>query len=124
MRNSHSAYLFTFINILEQVTRFIFNYHQIDYFIVNNNNYYSYEKYTVENDYKNIVGSRINVLITGMFLYPVCSYIQYVLISCVFMTSFHCKCEIRNQHTCLPLLTFGSKSLGSFLIFTNLFTLL
>ena len=71
MRNSHSAYLFTFINILEQVTRFIFNYHQIDYFIVNNNNYYSYEKYTVENDYKNIVGSRINVLISSMFLYPV-----------------------------------------------------
>ena len=30
---------------------------------------------------------------------------------------------IRNQYTCLPILTFGSKSLGSFLISTNLFTL-
>ena len=33
------------------------------------------------------------------------------------------KCEIRTQHACLPLLTFVSKSLGSFLISTNLFTL-
>ena len=33
------------------------------------------------------------------------------------------KCEIRIQHTCLPLLTFVSKSLGSFLISTKLFTL-
>ena len=30
---------------------------------------------------------------------------------------------IRNQYTCLPILTFVSKSLGSFLISTNLFTL-
>ena len=33
------------------------------------------------------------------------------------------KCEIRNQHTRSPLLTFVSKSLGSFLISGNLFTL-
>ena len=31
--------------------------------------------------------------------------------------------EIRNQYTCFPILTFGSESLGSFLISTNLFTL-
>ena len=31
--------------------------------------------------------------------------------------------EIRNQYTCLPILTFGSESLSSFLISTNLFTL-
>ena len=32
--------------------------------------------------------------------------------------------HIRNQHTCLPLLTLGSKPQGSSLISTNLFTLL
>ena len=33
------------------------------------------------------------------------------------------KFEIRNQHSCLPLLTFGSKSLGSFLLSADLFKL-
>ena len=39
MRNSESAYLFTFINIWKHVSRFILNFHQFVYFIFNNNKY-------------------------------------------------------------------------------------
>ena len=78
MRNSDSAYLFTFINICKQVSRFILNFMQ---------------------------------------LFTICKQQQQLFILEIF------KCEIRNQHTCLHLLTFVSKSLGSFLISGNLFTL-
>ena len=33
MRNSESAYLFTFINICKQVSRFILTFHQFVYFM-------------------------------------------------------------------------------------------
>ena len=39
MRNSESAYLFTFFNICKQVSRFIFNFRQFVYFMFNNNKY-------------------------------------------------------------------------------------
>ena len=39
MRNSESAYLFTFINIWKHVSRFILNFHQFVYFKFNNNKY-------------------------------------------------------------------------------------
>ena len=39
MRNSESAYLFTFINIWKHVSRFILNFHQFVYFMFNNNKY-------------------------------------------------------------------------------------
>ena len=45
MRNSDSAYLFTFINICKQVSRFIFDFRPICLLYINNNNKYSYEKY-------------------------------------------------------------------------------
>ena len=45
MRNSESAYLFTLINIWKQISRSIFNFYQLVYFIINNNNKYSYEKF-------------------------------------------------------------------------------
>ena len=41
----------------------------------------------------------------------------------VILRTFNLICE-HNQLNCLPLLTFGGKSLGSFLISINLFTLL
>ena len=40
----------------------------------------------METGYKNIIGSRKDVLITGMFLYPACSYNRYVLITGVLIT--------------------------------------
>ena len=78
MRNSISAYLFTFINICKQVSRFI--------------------------------------IISGN-LFTLCKQQQQIFMSEI------CKCEIRIQHIWLPLLTFVSKSLGSFLISGNMFTL-
>ena len=44
MRNSESAYLFTFINIWKHVSRFILNFHQFVYFMFNNNKY-SHQKF-------------------------------------------------------------------------------
>ena len=45
MLNLETAYLYTFINIWKQVSRLIFNSHQSVYFIINNNNKYTYEKF-------------------------------------------------------------------------------
>ena len=44
MRNSESAYLFTFINIWKHVSRFILNFHQFVYFMFNNNKH-SHQKF-------------------------------------------------------------------------------
>ena len=45
MRNSESAYLFTFINIWKHVSSFILNFHQKCLLYVNNNNKYSHLKF-------------------------------------------------------------------------------
>ena len=63
MRNSESAYLFTFINIWKQASRIIFNFHQ--------------------------------------FVFS-CKQQQQIFILEIY------KCEIRNQHTGLPMIPFGN----------------